>query len=100
MIPWIVFAVIAVPLVVVGFIATRRNTAASERPASNDANANARTEHEFAEAEAFEAKWHEEDHERFTRNAFPSRGSLGPLEQRHREEEPPLLAQTRREQLA
>ncbi len=70
MIPWIIIAVVAVPLVVVGFIATRRNTA-SELPASRDATARARTEQEFAEAEAYEAKWHEEDKEKFQQERLP-----------------------------
>jgi hypothetical protein len=68
-IPWIIIAVIAVPLVVVAFVAMRRNTAASELPASNDATA--RMEQEFAEAEAYESKWHEDDKERFHRERLP-----------------------------
>ncbi|HEU4970320.1 MAG TPA: hypothetical protein VFT35_00120 [Gaiellaceae bacterium] len=69
MIPWIIIAVVAVPLVVVGFMAMRRNTAASEP--SHDATARARTEQEFAEAEAYEAKWHEEDKERYHQERLP-----------------------------
>ena len=69
MIPWIIIAVVAVPLVVVGFMATRRNTAASEAPA--DANARRRAEQEFAEAEAYEAKWHEEDKEKYHQERLP-----------------------------
>ena len=69
MIPWIIIAVVAVPLVVVGFMAMRRNTAASEL--SDDANARARTEQEFAEAEAYEAKWHEEDKEKYHQERLP-----------------------------
>jgi hypothetical protein len=68
-IPWIIIAVVAVPLVVVGFMATRRNTAASEAPA--DANARGRAEQEFAEAEAYEAKWHEEDKEKYHQERLP-----------------------------
>jgi hypothetical protein len=68
-IPWIIIAVVAVPLVVLGFMATRRNTAASEAPA--DANTTARAEQEFAEAEAYEAKWHEEDKERYHQERLP-----------------------------
>jgi flagellar basal body-associated protein FliL len=68
-IPWIILAVVAVPLVVVGFMTTRRNTAASESAA--DASARARTEQEFAEAEAYEAKWHEEDKERYHQERLP-----------------------------
>jgi hypothetical protein len=68
-IPWIIIAVIVVPLVVIAFAATRRTRAQSERPASDDAAA--RMEQEFAEAEAYEAKWHEEDKERFHRERLP-----------------------------
>jgi len=71
MIPWIVFAVIAVPLVVLGFAATRRRTVANEHPASEDAQARARTEQEFAEAEAYEAKWREEDLKRNHQKRMP-----------------------------
>jgi flagellar basal body-associated protein FliL len=68
-IPWIIIAVIAVPLVVVGFLAMRRNTAASELPASEDAAA--QIEQEFSEAEAYEAKWHEDDKKRFHQERLP-----------------------------
>ena len=61
MIPWLIFALVAVPLVVIAFVATRRRTAAAESSVSEDAQARARTEQEFAEAEAYEAKWREED---------------------------------------
>ena len=71
MIPWIIIAIVAVPLVVVGYMAMRRNTAASELPASDSADSNARTEQEFAEAEAYEAKWHEEDKERYHQERLP-----------------------------
>ncbi len=71
MIPWLIFALVAVPLVVVGFVATRRKTVAGEHPASEDANEKALTEQEFAEAEAYEAKWREEDKERYHQERFP-----------------------------
>jgi hypothetical protein len=64
-------ALVAVPLVVIAFVASRRRTAASEHPASEDAEARARTEREFAEAEAYEAKWREEDKERFHQERLP-----------------------------
>jgi hypothetical protein len=69
MIPWIIMAVVAVPLVVIAFMATRRKTGASELPASDDAEA--RTEQEFAEAEAYEERWREEDKERFHQERLP-----------------------------
>ena len=71
MLPWIVIALVAVPLVVVGFMATRRRTAAGEHPANEDARARARTEQEFAEAEAYQAKWREEDKEKFHQERLP-----------------------------
>ena len=71
MLPWIVIALVAVPLVVIAFVATRRRTAAGEHPASEDAQARARTEQEFAEAEAYEAKWREEDKERYHQERLP-----------------------------
>jgi hypothetical protein len=70
-IPWIVFALVAVPLVVVGFVATRRRTVAGEHPASEDARERALTEQEFAEAEAYEAKWRAEDKERYHQERLP-----------------------------
>ena len=71
MIPWIIIAVVAVPLVVIGFLAMRRNTAASELAAGDDAEARALVEREFAEAEAYQAKWHEEDKERYHQERLP-----------------------------
>jgi hypothetical protein len=69
--PWIVFALVAVPLVVVGFVVTRRRAVAGEHPANADAQARALTEQEFAEAEAYEAKWREEDKERYHQERLP-----------------------------
>ena len=71
MLPWIIIAVVAVPLVVIGFVASRRRTAAGEHPAGEDAEARARTEQEFAEAEAYEAKWREQDKEKFHKERLP-----------------------------
>ena len=70
MIPWIIMAVVAVGFVVVG-LAARRRTVAAEHPAGEDAQARALTEQEFAEAEAYEAKWREEDKERFHQERLP-----------------------------
>ena len=53
-------ALIAVPLVLLAFATLRRRTTAFEHPAGEDAAARARTEQEFAEAEAYEAQWREE----------------------------------------
>ncbi|HTS72252.1 MAG TPA: hypothetical protein VMG74_00900 [Gaiellaceae bacterium] len=71
MIPWIIFAVVVVPLVVVGYAATRRRTAAGEHLAGEDAEDRAETEREFAEAEAYEDKWREEDKKRYREERLP-----------------------------
>ena len=71
MIPWIIIALVAVPLVVIAFVATRRRTTAGEHPASEDAQARTETEQEFAEAEAYQAKWHEKDKERYHQERLP-----------------------------
>ena len=60
MIPWIILALIAVPLVVIAFATLRRRTTAFEHPAGEDAATRARTEQEFADAEAYEAQWRAE----------------------------------------
>jgi len=70
-IPWIILALVAVPLLVVGFMATGRRTIAAEHPASEDSRARARTEQEFAEAEAYEADWREKDLEKFHQERLP-----------------------------
>jgi flagellar basal body-associated protein FliL len=70
-IPWIIVAVIVVPLLVVAFVVMRRNTAATEHAGTEDEAELARTEGEFAEAEAFEAKWHEEDKKRYQQERLP-----------------------------
>ena len=52
-------------------MATRRNTATSELAANDSADSKALTEQEFAEAEAYEAKWHEEDKARYHQERLP-----------------------------
>ena len=71
MFPWIIFALVAVPLVVAAFLATRRRKVAGERPAGEAPRESALTEQEFAEAEAFEAKWREEDKEKYHQERLP-----------------------------
>jgi len=69
--PWLIFAVVVVPLVIVGFAASRRRTAAGEHPAGEDAEARAEIEREFAAAEAYEEKWREEDKEKYRQERLP-----------------------------
>jgi hypothetical protein len=67
-IPWLIFAVVVVPLVVIGFAATRRRTAAGERPASGDQGL---TDEELAAEEAYEAEWREKDKEHYREERLP-----------------------------
>ena len=71
MFPWILFSLIAVPLVIIAFAVTRRRTSAAEHPPSEGPEASALTEQEFAEAEAYQAKWREQDEERYHQERFP-----------------------------
>ncbi|MGL6278526.1 MAG: hypothetical protein ACRC50_03105 [Gaiella sp.] len=60
MIPWLILALVAIPLVVVGFVAVRRRSAVAEHPLAEDDATRARTERSFAEAEAYEEQWRQE----------------------------------------
>ena len=71
MIPWLIFALVLVPLLVVGFVATRRKTVAGEDLTSEDPVERARIEQEFADADAYDAKWREEDKERHRQERLP-----------------------------
>ena len=64
MLPWLLLAVVVVPLLIVGYAATRRSRSAGEHPSTEDAAARARTEAEFAKAEEYEREWHEVDRKR------------------------------------
>ncbi len=60
MLPVIVFVAVAVPLLVVGFVAVRRRSSAGERQATETDAERRRTEDEFEEAERYQAQWREE----------------------------------------
>ncbi len=62
MLPIIIVAVIAIPLLVIAFAAMRRTKSAGEHPADETAADRRRTEQEFAEAERYQEQWREEQH--------------------------------------
>jgi hypothetical protein len=70
-IPWIIFAVVVVPLAVAAFVVARRNTTAGERELTETPDERDRREREFSAAEAYEEKWHEEDEKRFHDERLP-----------------------------
>jgi hypothetical protein len=67
-IPWIIFAVIVVPLVIIAFAATMRRRGAVEHPATEGETL---TQEELAAEDAFEADWREEDKERYRQERLP-----------------------------
>ena len=62
MFPVLIFAAIAIPLLLVAFVAMRRSTRSGEHPATETASERSRTEEEFAEAERYQEEWREEQH--------------------------------------
>ena len=71
MFPWLIFGLIAVPLVVIAFAASRRRTVAGEERGTEDAEDRAEVEREFAAAEAYEEQWREQDKERYRQERLP-----------------------------
>ena len=69
--PVLIMVLVAVPLVVIAFLTLRRKTAANELLVSDDPDERARTEQEFAEAEAYEAEWREQDKEKLHQERLP-----------------------------
>ena len=60
MFPVIIFAAVAVPLLVIGFLAMRRSSGRAEHPVAETDAERERTEHEFEEAERYQEEWREE----------------------------------------
>jgi hypothetical protein len=59
---WI-FVGVAIPLLVIGFVAMRRSTEAGEHPTAETDADRLRTEREFEESERYQAEWREQQHE-------------------------------------
>ena len=62
MLPWIILAAVAVPILIAAFAVSRRSTAAGEHPADETPAEQARIEQEFADAEAYQEQWRKEEH--------------------------------------
>jgi hypothetical protein len=60
--PIIILAAIAIPLLAIAFIASRRKTRTGEHPAGETDAERRRVEEEFAAAERYEGEWREEQH--------------------------------------
>ena len=62
MLPVAIIAAVAIPLLVIAFVAARRSTRAGEHPADETDADRLRTEREFEESERYQAEWREEQH--------------------------------------
>jgi hypothetical protein len=60
--PVIIFVCIAIPLLVIAFVAVRRSKKTTEHLAEAEGTSEAEMEREFAAAEAYEEKWRDEQH--------------------------------------
>jgi hypothetical protein len=66
MLPVIIFVAVAIPVLLIAFAVVARRRTAGERPEAADPAAaaaeQAEYEREFADAEAYQEKWREEQH--------------------------------------
>jgi hypothetical protein len=62
--PWIILAAVAVPVLIAAFVVSRRRTVSGEHPAGETAADQARIEDEFAAAEAYQEKWRAEEQDK------------------------------------
>jgi uncharacterized membrane protein len=69
--PVIIFAVVAIPLLVIGFLVVSRNRRSGEHPTAETDADRERTEREFAEAEEYQEEWREQTHDEVRDERFP-----------------------------
>lgn len=62
MLPVIIFVVVAIPVLLIGFVTVKARTKAAEHPAGEEAADRAEIEAEFEEAERYQAQWRDEHH--------------------------------------
>ena len=66
MLPFVIIAAVAIPLLVIAFLAARRRDTAGEHP-PDETDAHRRlVEQEFEESERYQAEWREEQHKHDT----------------------------------
>jgi flagellar biosynthesis/type III secretory pathway M-ring protein FliF/YscJ len=69
--PVVIFVAVAIPLLVIGFVAVRRRTAQGEHPSTETEADRERTEHEYDEAEQYQEEWREQNHEQLREERLP-----------------------------
>ena len=63
MLPLIIIVIVVIPLLVLAFRAATRSKDVGEHPVPEDTRTKQRTEQEFADAEAYQERWREEEKE-------------------------------------
>ncbi len=71
MLPVIIIAVVAIPILVLAFVAARRRNVEGEQLDVEDDAERLKTEQEFADAERYEEEWREEQHKHPRDERFP-----------------------------
>ena len=61
MLPLIIIVIVAIPLLILAFRAAGRSKAVGEHPVPENDRTKQRTEQEFADAEAYQEEWREEE---------------------------------------
>ena len=61
LLPVIIIAVVAIPILIIAFRATQRSKQAGEHPVPEDDATRQEIEKEFAAAEAYQEQWREEE---------------------------------------
>jgi hypothetical protein len=69
--PIVIMAAVAIPLLVIGFLAVRRSADGGEHPTSESDADRRRTEQEFEESERYQAEWREEQHQHLRDTPLP-----------------------------
>ena len=62
MLPVLIFALVALPLLVIAFVVARRRDTAGEHPTNETDADRLEMEQEFEESERYQAQWREEQH--------------------------------------
>jgi hypothetical protein len=60
--PILIFALVALPLLVIAFVVARRRDTAGEHPATETDADRLEMEREFEESERYQAQWRDEQH--------------------------------------
>ena len=71
MLPVVIFVAVAIPLLVIGFVAVRGRAEQGEHPGTETEADRERTEHEFEEAERYQEQWRQENHDHLREERLP-----------------------------